>query len=42
MDLNKTERVYNECLIAELQGVLNDQAAVIVQQSCRQRSYKNQ
>jgi len=38
VELNKSECQYNECLLKGLQGVLNDQAATLVRQTCRQRA----
>lgn len=38
MELNRRERLYNECLLRELSGVLNDQAAELVSQACRRQT----
>lgn len=39
MELEKVERRYNECLLDELPGVLNDQAALLISQACRRKAY---
>ena len=38
MELGRNERLYNECLLTKLQGVLNDQAATWVAQACRKKN----
>lgn len=37
-ELNRQERAYNECLLRELVGVQNDQAAALVAQACRRQA----
>jgi hypothetical protein len=40
MELNRRERVYNECLLRSLSGALSDPAANSIAQACRDQSQR--